>query len=155
MCIRDRRYFIEWFAKRRAWNIEQKRKREAGPHIAHATEMHYEELENAFRSALPKLHLSRRTGATVLYRPPMDLKWKVTGGRWVCDTKEYVYPDNDWTQFAPDLEIVEVPGDHNSIVLEPNVRVLASHMAKSIAAAERGLAPESVKIIPPLATAAE
>lgn len=36
------RYFIEWFAKRRAWNIEQKRKREAGPHVAHATEMHIE-----------------------------------------------------------------------------------------------------------------
>ena len=149
------RYFIEWFAKRRAWNIEQKRKREAGPHVAHATEMHYEELENAFRSALPKLHLTRRSGPVVLYRPPLDLKWKVTGGRWVCDAKEYVYPDNDWAQFAPDLEIIEVPGDHNSIVLEPNVRVLASHMAKSIAAAERELAPESVKIIAPLATAAE
>lgn len=85
----------------------------------------------------------------MLYRPPLDLKWKVTGGRWVCDAKEYVYPDNDWAQFAPDLEIIEVPGDHNSIVLEPNVRVLASHMAKSIAAAERELAPESVKIIAP------
>ncbi len=112
-------------------------------------------MENAFRSALPKLHLTRRSGPVVLYRPPLDLKWKVTGGRWVCDAKEYVYPDNDWAQFAPDLEIIEVPGDHNSMVLEPNVRVLASHMAKSIAAAERELAPESVKIIAPLATAAE
>lgn len=146
-------YLIEWFTRRRAWKLDQKRRREAGPHIAHATEFHYEELEAAFRSALPKLQLAKREGEAILYRPPMDLKWQVSGGRWVSDAKEYVYPDNDWGQFAPNLTVIEVPGDHNSMVLEPNVRVLASHMRRTIAALEAEPEPQVAQI--PLATAAE
>ncbi|EKD60291.1 MAG: Beta-ketoacyl synthase [uncultured bacterium] len=64
--------------------------------------------------------------------------------------KEYVFPDNDLTRFAPGLEVVEVPGDHDSMVLEPNVRVLAARMRAVIAAAEAG--PSNVVA---LATAAE
>ena len=52
--------------------------------------------------------------------------------------REYVYPDNLWTPFAPRLEVVEVPGDHDAMVLEPNVRVLAARMKAAIQAAEAG-----------------
>jgi thioesterase domain-containing protein len=72
----------------------------------------------------------------VLYRPPLDRFWKVTGGNWVSAAREYVHPDNQWTPFAPDLEVVEVPGDHDSMVLEPNVRVLAARLRAAIANAE-------------------
>ena len=44
--------------------------------------------------------------------------------------------DNDWGQFVADLSVLEVPGDHDSMVLEPNVRVLASHIRKAIEDAE-------------------
>ena len=71
-------------------------------------------------------------------RPPLDRRWKVTGGNWVSSGREYVYPDNLWTPFAPRLEVVEVPGDHDSMVLEPNVRVLAARMKAAIQAAEAG-----------------
>jgi thioesterase domain-containing protein len=60
----------------------------------------------------------------------------VTGGKWVSAAREYVFADNLWTPFAPELEVVEVPGDHDSMVLEPNVRVLAARMRSAIAAAE-------------------
>ncbi|NCT13227.1 MAG: hypothetical protein GW767_10865, partial [Rhodobacterales bacterium] len=43
----------------------------------------------------------------------------------------------DWTANAPRVEVIEVPGDHDSMVLEPNVRVLAARMRRVIAAAER------------------
>jgi hypothetical protein len=33
--------------------------------------------------------------------------------------------------------VFEVPGDHDSMVLEPNVRVLAARMGKVIEAADR------------------
>ena len=36
------------------------------------------------------------------------------------------------------LAIVEVPGDHDSMVLEPNVRVLAGHMRKALDQSEWG-----------------
>jgi hypothetical protein len=69
-----------------------------------------------------------RQGATALFRPPLDRHWKVSGGRWVSAAKEYVLPDNDLTRFAPGWRCIEVPGDHDSMVLEPNVRVMAARM---------------------------
>lgn len=45
--------------------------------------------------------------------------------------------DNDWRSVAPQVEVHEVPGDHDSMVLEPNVRVLAGLMRDVIEDAER------------------
>ena len=45
-----------------------------------------------------------------------------------------MFEDNDLTQFAPGLEVIEVPGDHDSMVLEPNVRVLAARLKELLAA---------------------
>ena len=78
-----------------------------------------------------------------LFRPPLDRHYAVTGGRHVTVEKEYVYPDNDWTRYAPNLEVVEVPGDHVSMVLAPNVTALAQELREIIAAAlDEGGAPE-------------
>ena len=60
----------------------------------------------------------------------------------------FVLPDNDLTEFAPALQVIEVPGDHDSMVLEPNVRVLAGALRRAIAEAEPAECPT-------LATAAE
>ena len=62
----------------------------------------------------------------------------MTGGNWVSEAREYVFHDNLWTPYAPRLDVVEVPGDHDSMVLEPNVRVLAARMKAAIQAAEAG-----------------
>ena len=75
-------------------------------------------------------------GRVVLYRPPLDRRWKVTGGNWVNSGREYVFADNEWTPYAPRIEVVEVPGDHDSMVLEPNVRVLAARLRAALADAE-------------------
>jgi thioesterase domain-containing protein len=80
--------------------------------------------------------MTKRMAPTVLFRPALDRKWQVTAGRWVSAAKEYVFPDNDLTQFCPPLEVIEVPGDHDSMVLEPNVRVLASKLRGVIATVE-------------------
>ena len=68
----------------------------------------------------------------------------------MSSAKEYVFPDNDLTRFASALEVIEVPGDHDSMVLEPNVRVMAAKLKAVIAKAE-GVSSNVV----PLATAAE
>ena len=47
-----------------------------------------------------------------------------------------MFEDNDWTRWAPRTAVVEVPGDHDSMVLEPNVRVLAARMRAAVEAAE-------------------
>lgn len=60
-------------------------------------------------------------------------------GRLVDHQRAYVFHDNDWGQFVPGIEVVEVPGDHDSMVLEPNVRVLAARMKRAIETAERDI----------------
>ena len=77
------------------------------------------------------------TGPLALFRPALVGKWQVAPGRWVSSERAYVTHDNDWTPFAPRVEVVEVPGNHDSMVLEPNVRVLAAVMKRAIEAAER------------------
>lgn len=137
-------YLAEWVRARIEWE------RTKG-HARTDTEgaFHNAAIEAAFREAIATYDLPPRAGRTVLYRPPLDRHWPVTGGRWVSHAKEYVFSDNALTPFAPLLQVVEVPGDHDSMVLEPNVRTLAARMKAAIAEAEAGLAP------PPMLRAAE
>jgi len=121
-------YAVEWAKSRYEWKQQQARARAAGPQQSGADDFHDAEIEAAFRAALPQLQIVPRTGPTVLYRPPLDRKWKVTAEAFVSAAKEYVLPDNGWGRFAPQLEVVEVPGTHDSMVLEPNVRVLVAHL---------------------------
>jgi thioesterase domain-containing protein len=97
---------------------------------------HNEAIEAAFIRALAHYNLKRRDGKLVLFRPPLDRRWKVSGGRYVSTGKEYAFEDNEWGQWSDNLTVIEVPGDHDSMVLEPNVRVLAAEMKRCIEEAE-------------------
>lgn len=124
-------FFGRWWREKQAYKAQA-----AAPETVSETAFHNAAIEAAFRAALPIYDMQPREGATFLYRPPLDRRWKVTGGRWVSAAREFVFADNDLTRFAPRLEVVEVPGDHDSMVLEPNVRVLAARMKDAILAAE-------------------
>ena len=137
-------FFARWWREKQAWKRAQAEGATQGE-----AEFHNAAIEAAFRAALPIYDMGRRDGATVLFRPPLDRRWQVTGGRWVSAAREFVVHDNDLTPFAPALEVIEVPGDHDSMVLEPNVRVLSARMRAVIEATE-GPAP-----VTRLATAAE
>jgi acyl transferase domain-containing protein/thioesterase domain-containing protein len=137
-------YLAEWWRARKEW---ERRKGQVRTDAEGA--FHNAAIEAAFRRAVAVYDLPQRQGRTVLYRPPLDRHWAVTGGNWVSKAKEYVFADNALTPFAPALQVVEVPGDHDSMVLEPNVRTLAARMKAAIAEAEAGLAP------PPMLRAAE
>ncbi|QYK43440.1 MAG: KR domain-containing protein [Paracoccaceae bacterium] len=137
-------YAREWLQARAEW----KRRLAAGPAAEAEGTFHNAAIEAAFRASVADYTLPQRMGATVLFRPPLDRHWRVTGGRWVSRAREYVSPDNDLTPFAPALRVIEVPGDHDSMVLEPNVRVLAARLRAEIAGVE-------TPSLAPLARAAE
>ena len=125
-------YALEWWRARRAW-AEHLR---AGAAADSADAFHNAAIEAAFRHAVARYRVQRWDGNAVLFRPPLERRWKITGGRWVDRHREIVLPDNDWTRFAPALRVFEVPGDHDSMVLEPNVRVLGGELARLIDEAE-------------------
>ena len=150
----DPGYIRRWARDRLAWELGRLRgRRDVGDASTDAThQFHDAAIEAAFRGALPLYTLHRWDGPLVLFRPALDRQWQVSRGRWVDSEREYVFEDNDWTRWAPATRVVEVPGDHDSMVLEPNVRVLAARMRACIDEAERG-APADRTL--PYATAAE
>ena len=127
-------FLVEWARNRLAW--ERGKRLTSLPLSVSDHQFHNAEIEMAFRSAISVYQLERRTARTVLFRPPLDRQWKVSKGLFVSRAREYVFADNNLTPFAPALQVIEVPGNHDSMVLEPNVRVLAAHLRSVIAQAE-------------------
>ncbi|EPX82432.1 type I polyketide synthase [Salipiger mucosus] len=129
-------YPLTWARNRVLWEIE-KRRPQAETEVQHG--FHNAEIEAAFLQAVAAYEVRPWNGRLVLYRPPLVGKWPVSGGAMVNSERAYVTHDNDWGLTVPHVEVHEVPGDHDSMVLEPNVRVLAALMREAIAGAEAQL----------------
>jgi len=128
-------YVGEWMQARRDWKAQLARMADEAEAEADSG-FHNRAIEAAFRDALPHVTLRGYDAPVALFRPPLDKHWRVTGGRWVSSAKEYVHDDNDWSPWMPRLSVHEVPGDHDSMVLEPNVRVMASRLKTLISESE-------------------
>ncbi|MHA6326926.1 type I polyketide synthase [Roseivivax sp. CAU 1753] len=122
-------YPVIWARNRIRWEFE---KRRATGATETADNFHNAEIEAAFLAAVADYTVQPYAGHVALFRPPLRAKWRVANGRLVNDERAYLTADNDWGGHAPDLEVVEVPGDHDSMVLEPNVRVLAAALGQSL-----------------------
>lgn len=131
------RYLAEWAVNRYRWELGKLRKRFEEPRLEQPpTTFHDEAIEQAFRRALARYRLVPWGGHLVLFRPPLDIAYDLGDGRYLDADREYVYPDNGWSSYVRSLDVYEVPGDHDSMVLEPNVRVLARKLRDVIEEAE-------------------
>ena len=137
------RYLAEWAASRLRWEIS---KRRSPPPAEMPGSFNNAAVEQAFRAAAAAYRPRSWAGPLTLYRPALDRHWRGIGGAWISAAREYVLPDNGWGAHCPDLAVVEVPGDHDSMVLVPNVAVLANHITALAAdadrRADRGTAPD-------------
>jgi len=145
-------YLLEWARNRWAWERELRRApQETGSEGEGGVSFNSLRIQAAFLGAVGRYETPRWDGPMTLFRPPLDRHWAVSSGQFVTAEKEYVYEDNQWRQFAPRLQVIEVPGDHVSMVLAPNVTVLAQELAEVIAAA----LPSDADRAQPYARAAE
>ena len=126
------KYLLEWAQNRIAW---EQTKRQGKVEEATATQFNNTKIEAAFLRSVAKYQTPKWEGPMTLLRPVLDRRFAVTGGKWVSEAREYVYDDNEWTQYAPHARVIEVPGDHDSMVLSPNVVVMASELREVIAEA--------------------
>lgn len=129
-------YPFVWLRNRIRWEIEKRRATEE-TRAAHS--FHNAEIEQAFLQAVGSYDVKPWSGRIALFRPPLVGTWTVSGGKLVNHERAYLFDDNDWGQHTPQIEVFEVPGDHDSMVLEPNVRVLASYLRKVITTTEGSL----------------
>lgn len=149
-------YPFKWVARRVAWEISKRRNTGENSNHTDETQFHNSAIEAAFLSAVETYELRDWQGPLALFRPPLRGKWHVGRDRWINSERAYVTPDNDWGAHAPMLEVFEVPGDHDSMVLEPNVRVLAARLRRCIDDAENPAARAGrVSAMPPRIHAAQ
>lgn len=125
------RYAIDWTLNKIAWRRRMGQLRSGLPDRS-SEEFHNEAIEAAFRRALGRYKAPASRWPVVLLRPRLDVRYRLSGGRELNADRSPLHDDNGWRPFAEELEIIEVPGDHDSMVLEPNIRVLAGHLRRSL-----------------------
>jgi acyl transferase domain-containing protein/thioesterase domain-containing protein len=127
-------YVLDWAKRRIAWEIQKRRGHEET--AEDSAQFHNVAIQDAFLESVGAYAVQPWAGPLTLFRPALVPTW-IVGDRLVSEYRTYLYDDNDWTQFAPQVEVFEVPGDHDSMVLEPNVRVLAARMKQVLEDASR------------------
>jgi thioesterase domain-containing protein/acyl carrier protein len=128
------------------WEKEKRRRREARGSEAqagvngNAPNFQSQRIGDAFYRSLVKYKIQKLPVSVALFRPKLDVKFKLSGGRQVDSYRNYVREDNFWTPHVDALQVFEVPGNHDNMVLEPNVRVLVSLLRRVIDNAGQGRA---------------
>jgi thioesterase domain-containing protein len=132
-------YLAEWARNRARWQMEQLEARFGGEQEEDLAEddFHNVAIERAFRAALPRYPMRRYDGPVHLFRPVLDRAYVLGPDRVLNSEKRWVYPDNGWSPWVESIEVSEMPGDHDSMVLEPNVRVMAAKLRSLLESAGR------------------
>lgn len=122
-------FIIDWTKRRIAWELEKHQGHEEI--VEEGAQFHNLAIQDAFLESVARYQVKPWSGPLTLFRPPLLAKWEL--GEQLFDHDRYrLFKDNNWAQFAPNIEVFEVPGDHDSMVLEPNVRVLAARMKRCL-----------------------
>uniref|UniRef100_UPI00248F4C0F thioesterase domain-containing protein n=1 Tax=Litoreibacter halocynthiae TaxID=1242689 RepID=UPI00248F4C0F len=127
-------YIVNWAKDRIAWEIQKRRGNDDA--AEEGQQFHNVAIQDAFLESVGSYEIAPWSGPLTLFRPPLVPTW-IIGDKLVSEYRTYLYSDNDWTKFAPKVEVFEVPGDHDSMVLEPNVRVLAARIKQVLEDASR------------------
>ncbi|MGF1469581.1 MAG: beta-ketoacyl synthase N-terminal-like domain-containing protein [Sandaracinaceae bacterium] len=140
-------YVGQWAVKRWNWEMKKLRKRfdDAEPDLA-PDAFHDEAIEQAFRRALGRYDLEPWKGHVTLFRPELEVAFDLGNGRLLNHQRDYVYEDNGWGEYVDRIDIHVVPGDHDSMVLEPNVRVVARNLRKVLEATEAKIRARPIEL---------
>jgi acyl transferase domain-containing protein/thioesterase domain-containing protein len=128
-------YATEWLRDRLRWEIAKIRK--AREHDAPLpSEFRSEAVGEAFRRAVGRYDLEPYAGRIMLFRPKLEIAHVLGPGRVTNAKRVFLYHDNGWGPYCAGVDVHEVPGDHDSMVLEPHVRVLAGRLRRCIESLE-------------------
>jgi thioesterase domain-containing protein len=102
-------------------------------------------IEAAFYRAIERYTLQPAPFHIALFRPRLKAAFKFGPGRAINVDRRRIYYDNGWAPYARKVDVFETPGDHDSMVLEPNVRILASRLRECLDQAETRASAKQAK----------
>ena len=117
-----------------AWEKDKRQRRgePVGAENGHSPNFQSQRIGEAFLRGLASYEVPVVPVKVAVFRPKLDVKFRLSGGRMVDSDRDYVREDNFWTPYTANLQVLEVPGNHDNMVLEPNVRVLVSSLRRVI-----------------------
>lgn len=127
-------YLTDWAKSRYRWELRKFNQRFNPETTANETPYDFQskKIELAFYKALELYKTEFQPINIVLFRPKLDKSYLLSNGRATNAIRQFVYDDNGWGEYVNKVEVFEVPGDHDGMVLEPNVRVLAEKFSQCI-----------------------
>ena len=126
-------YVKEWAVNRVKWEREKRRRTVHGDDAPAATGvLHSTVIESAFYRALEKYDTKPYPGVISLYRPKLNPLHVFGPDRQINVDRRFIFHDNGWSRYCDQVDVTEVPGTHDSMVLEPNVRVMAGHLRTTL-----------------------
>ena len=132
-------FFSNWVVGKLMWQRELRRRllsEAAG--VAGTGRYNNDAIEAAFYRALSRYVVKPYDGEITLFRPQPEIEYRLSGGRILQPGRKFFYEDNGWSAFTPNLTVVEVPGDHDSMVLDPSVRILSADARRRLRDSEFG-----------------
>lgn len=132
-------FFSNWAMGYVRWFREIRERRSGLRSETGETQFHNRDIEAAFYRALARYVIKPYAGPVLLLRPKLEVLYTLRDGRRIQGGRKEAREDNGWSPFIADLTIHEVAGNHDSMVLEPQVRGLAALIKRVLVATETKL----------------
>ncbi len=130
-------YFGNMMGGRLRWEWQKvHRKLFGAPPAEQGQQFHNRAIQAAFYRACERYVVRPLPVRLTLFRPPLNPVHVFGPNRMINHDRRFIYPDNGWTPYVTRVEVHEVRGDHDSMVLEPQVRGLGAKLAQAIQEAE-------------------
>lgn len=121
-----------WLKRRIRWELE-KRGHACTPRQSTPAEFRSELIEIAFRESLACYEMKQLPVRLSLFRPELDDTYHLRGDRIANRDGQLMENLNWWSPWTSEgIDVEIVPGNHDSMVLEPNVKVLAALVRKTL-----------------------
>ncbi len=136
---RERAGFIaQWQEGRRISRTLRNTQAHAADPAAAPGDFHNDAVRLAYMRALDRYEIHPYDGSVFLLKPQPNIIYRLPGGRLFQAGRSLVREDNGWSAYVADLTIAGAPGDHDSMVLNPNVCVLSNKIRARLKAREAG-----------------
>ena len=129
---RGLRYLPAWLKARILWEWGKLKKLCLGsdprktPHDLRAWHV-----ADAFTQAIKSYQVPLYEGPVWLYRPQQEEKIILGPSRVVNVQREFIFEDNGWSPYSKKLLVCEIPGDHDTLLEEPQVNLLAQQIKRN------------------------